>query len=259
MAGPLTAGRRTVLAFGIPFSVLAIGYGALALVNVIGLTSYDVSQTVTVAPSAKVLTINAGEGYVHLQVSPDGNVHIRQKGHYTWRKPTLKVTSVASGVTIGGHCSNLIDSICGQDMVVQVPADFRVTAHSSGGDVSANGLTGALNLSSSSGDVSADNAVGPLVLDSSAGDVDASGLRSTDVVASSSAGDVSLAFAEPPNRVEAGSSAGDVDVTLPNTVAYRVTAHSSAGDTNVGVHTDSTATRTVDAHSSAGDVTVDPS
>lgn len=258
MAGPMTPGRRKLLAFGVPFSLLVIGYGALSLVNVIGLTSYDASRTVTVVGGAKALTVNADEGYVHLQLSADANVHVRQKGHYTWSKPKVTVVSVASGVTIKGHCANLAASICTQDLIVEVPADFRVTARSSGGDVTAKDLSGALNLSSSSGDVRATNAVGPLVLESSAGDVKASGLLSTDVSASSSAGDVRLAFVQPPSRVEAGSSAGDVAVTLPNTVAYQVTAHSSAGDTHVGVHTDSTATRTVNAHSSAGDVSVQP-
>ncbi len=253
MASPLSPGRRTVLTFGIPFCVLMIGYGVLSLVNVMGLTGYTDSRSVT--PQAKVLKVTADEGYLHLQPSSDGDVHVRLSGHYTLHKPTLSVVSSSAGVTIKGTCPNLIDEICSQDMTIDVPADFAVTARSSGGSVRTRGLTGALDLHSSAGDVEADGAVGTLVLSSSAGDVTSDAVHSTDVSATSSAGDVDLTFAVVPDRVTAHSSAGDVNVAVPGSASYRVIADDPDGPT-VDVPVSSASTHVINASSSAGDVTV---
>ena len=257
MAGPLTPGRRTLLTFGVPLSLAFIGYGALGIVNAIGLTHY--TETVNLVSTARALTVNGNDGSVHLVVSPDAGVHVVAKGVYSLSKPRLVTATSVNGVTISGHqCSGGV-LICSQDITIEVPASFQVTARSEGGDVKATGLTGALNLQSSAGDVKVTRASGQLVLSSSAGDVEATDISSTDVSATSSAGDVDLRFDTPPDRVVATSSAGDVDVQVPNTVAYRVSSADSNGSGAVKVHTDSQSARTIEAHTSAGDVRVEPS
>jgi DUF4097 and DUF4098 domain-containing protein YvlB len=254
----LTPGRRTLLTFGLPLSLAFIGYGAIGIINAVGLTHYSQTRTVVPVGQVQVLTVDARNGSVRLQPSADGNVHVLAKGVYSLSQPTITSTSTASGLTVTGHqCAGGI-LICSQDLTIEVPASFRVTAKSSGGDVRVSGLTGELNLSSSAGDVKDDGATQRLVMSSSAGDVSGTNLLSADVTASSSAGDVDLTFAADPTRVEAGSSAGDVDVQVPGAVAYRVTAKTSAGNATSTVHEDSASTRTIDAHSSAGDVTVGP-
>jgi hypothetical protein len=253
---PLTPGRRTMLTFGVPLSLAFIGYGALGIINAVGLTHY--SESLTLHPVTHTLSVDAKDGSVRLIASPDGDVHVRQHGVYSLSKPRLSAVATANGVTVvGRQCAGGV-FICSQELVIEVPASFEVTAKSSGGDVRTIGLTGNLTLTSSAGDVHADGAVGRLTMSSSAGDVDGTNLRSSDVTASSSAGDVDLRFAVDPTRVEAGSSAGDVDVRVPGAVGYHVTIRSSDGDTRSTVHEDSAATRTIDAHSSAGDVTVEP-
>lgn len=254
---PLTPGRRTLLTFGIPLSLAFVGYGALGIINAIGLTHY--TQTVTLTPTTKVLTVSAAGGYIHLEASADANMHVLAKGVYSLSKPRMTVTSTPAGVTVKARsCSGGV-FICNQDLVIQVPTTFQISAHSSGGDVSADGaFTGDLDLNSSAGDVSADGVSGPLILKSSAGDVDGRNLRSLDVTASSSAGDVDVRFATAPTRVEAGSSAGDVDVRVPVDVQYHVTTQSSAGDHVSSVPENSSSSHTINAHSSAGDVDVSP-
>jgi Putative adhesin len=256
MVMALTPGRRAVLTFGLPLSLGFIAYGTLSIVNAIGLTHY--TQSALAVPQAQVLTVNAHGGSVRLRPSPDSNVHVSVKGLYALRTPTLRTISTKSGVTVTGSCPTVAVITCSQNITIELPVAFQVTAHSSGGDVSASGLTGQLDLTSSAGDVADDGAIGRLTMTSSAGDVDGTNLRSSDVTASSSAGDVSLQFAVDPTRVEAGSSAGDVDVRVPNQVAYRVTVQSSGGDAVNRVNQESTSTRTIDAHSSAGDVSVRP-
>jgi hypothetical protein len=257
MTAPLTPGRRTLLTFGVPLSLAFIGYGALGIVNAIGLTHYSESRTLV--PTAHVLTVNAGEGSVRLEPSPDGNVHVSAKGVYSLSRPRLITSVTGTSVTVTGkECLGGI-LICSQDIRVQVPASFRISAYSAGGGVRASGLTGDLVLTSAAGDVRVEGLTGKLTLSSSAGDVHGDALRSTEVTASSSAGDVSLTFAVDPTRVDATSSAGDVRVRVPNTVSYRVTTQSSGGDRVSTVHENSDSARTINARSSAGDVSVRPS
>jgi hypothetical protein len=253
---PLTPGRRAMLTFGVPLSLAFIGYGALGIVNAVGLTHY--SESVTLHPVTNTISVDAKDGSVRLIASPDGDVHVLEHGVYSLSKPRLSAVATAHGVTVvGRQCAGGV-FICSQELVVQVPASFKVSAKSSGGDVRTMGLTGDLTLTSSAGDVHVDGSAGRLTMSSSAGDVDGTNLRSSDVTASSSAGDVDLRFVVGPTRVEAGSSAGDVVVRVPGAVAYHVTTRTSAGDTKSTVHEDSTSSRIINAHSSAGDVTVEP-
>lgn len=258
MAAPLTAGRRATLTFGLPFAVFFVGYGALALVNVFGLASY--TDTATLTPQAQVLTVKSPEGAIRLLPSADGKVHVTAKGHYTLERPSLHTSSTSAGVTVkGSGCSPFGVLVCGQDITIELPPGFTVVASSSGGDVRATGLSGPLQLHSSAGDVHVDGSTGTLNVSSSAGDVKGTNLSSTQVSASSSAGDVSLRFAVVPNAVTATSSAGDVSVRVPGSVAYQVNPHSSSGDTRVTVRRDDASTHVITAGTSAGDVTVEPS
>jgi DUF4097 and DUF4098 domain-containing protein YvlB len=256
MSAPMTQGRRALLTLGVPFSLVVIGYGSLSLVDVIGLTSY--TQSLSSTPIAHVLNVDAASGSVTVEGSPDADVHVTAKGFHTLTNPKVTATSTSTGVAVTGHCNDNGVLLCTENLVIQVPVAFQVNVKISGGSVRTLGLTGPLDLHSSDGDIHVDGSVGRLTLDSSAGDVNVTNSSSTDVTASSSGGDVDLAFAVAPTRVHAISSAGDVRVQVPNGVAYRVTATTSAGDTKVTVHTDSTASRTIDAQSSAGDVTVEP-
>jgi DUF4097 and DUF4098 domain-containing protein YvlB len=244
-----------LLTFGVPLSLAFIGYGALGIVNAVGLTRY--TQSLDLVPTARVLTVDTNDGHVDLVPSLDGNVHVHAKGVYTLSKPRLSATSTSAGVTVTGrHCNGGI-LICSQDMAIEVPAGFEVTARTSGGGVSASSLTGPLDLRSSGGDVSVDGASGRLTLSSSAGEVSATNVHSTDVSASSSAGDVGLAFSVPPTRVLASSSAGDVTIRVPTSVPYKVSGSTGGGGTrDVQVTQDDTSSRSITAAASAGDVLI---
>jgi hypothetical protein len=68
---------------------------------------------------------------------------------------------------------------------------------------------------------------------------------------------VFLTFDEPPDRVVAHSSAGDVDVQLPlGSPAYQVKARSDTGTPSITVRTDPESSRTISATSTAGGVQV---
>jgi DUF4097 and DUF4098 domain-containing protein YvlB len=146
---------------------------------------------------------------------------------------------------------------CSANYLLRVPRGIQVDARTSGGDLTAAGLAGDVVLRSSAGDVDVSDLSGRANLNSSAGNVVARDLHSTEVDATSSAGDVELRFAGAPQMIEADSSAGDVNLRLPNGAdVYQVNASASAGDVTTDVRTDPSSDRRLELRSSAGDVTV---
>lgn len=191
------------------------------------------------ATEASAVRIENDCGPVNVQEGTDGVVRTEARVTSIWRTPTVTSKEEGDLVRVDVRCPAFSGGV---RLAVQVPPGAAIEARSSAGGVQADGLAG------------------PLTLHSSAGSVQAEGLESDQVEADSSAGSVSLRWAQDadPQRVDASSSAGTVTVLLPDRrgVAYAVDADSSAGSTQVEVRTDPQATRTVRAQSSAGSVTV---
>ncbi len=231
----LTPARRWVLAVGLVFVVAFVGYAALQLVSVLGRTSYE--RDLSFTPTTDRLTIDTNHGDIRIVAGSSPEVRVTKRVRYGLREPRTVESTGPDGLLLRSTCDWLTP--CSVDYVIALPPGFAVDARSSSGDIRLDGIGG------------------PLRIDTSAGDVRANDLRSPAVTAESSAGDVSLDFATPPEMVSVNSNAGDVRVTLPAvTGGYRVDVDTSAGDTRVTVPTDPASTHRIRAETSAGDVEV---
>ena len=165
---------------------------------------------------------------------------------------------------------------CNLNVTIRVPPTTKVKVEAENGDITVRGVMdsldldsgqgnvtavgcrGRLDLHSGEGDVTVVGGRGRLELHSGQGDVEASDLTSSLVTATSSQGDVYVAFAAAPSDVLATSAQGNVTVLLPRgSAAYRVVARSDQGSASTGsVHIDSSSRRVVTATSGQGDVSV---
>ena len=178
-------------------------------------------------------------GDVQVVVEDAPVVRVERRSAWAFAAPRLEARVEGDALVVRARCGWPLGLACDLDHVLRVPAGTGGRVDSSAGDVRA-------------ADLAAD-----VTLRSSAGEVVATGLRGARVDAQSSAGDVELSFAAPPEQARAVSSAGDVVVELPDDGAgYRVSASTSAGDTGIDVRQDPAASRSVEASSSAGDVRV---
>jgi hypothetical protein len=265
----LSAGRRILLVVGGVVALALIGWGALMLVGLLGRTTSE--REVTLTPTAGRLRIDVN-GDIRIDAGTGSDVRIVERMRYGLRKPRVTEDVTADGVVIRARCP-WYDSNCSVNAVLTVPANLSVDAHSSGGDITASGLAGSAQLDSSGGGIVASGLTGSVVLRSSGGDITASGLsgsarldssgggvratglRTAQVEARSSGGDVELSFDSAPDRVTADSSGGGVRIGLPRVEAgYHVDADSSGGGTRIEVPTDPASRRIIEAHSSGGDV-----
>jgi len=261
--------QKVLLAVGGIAAFALIAGTVWTLVNLFGQTTYQ--RDLALTPTAGRLRIDT-TGTITIKPGSGPDVRVTETVRHGLRRPRLTESATADGLELRAGCDRLTPN-CSIDAVVTVPAELTVDAHSSGGDITASGLTGAVELDSSGGGITVSGLTGPAQLHSSGGDITASGLagsarldssgggvratglRNAQVEARSSGGDVVLAFDTAPDRVVAESSGGGVRIGLPRVEGgYRVNADSSGGGTHTDVPTDPQSQRQIEAHSSGGDV-----
>ncbi|HEX3003556.1 MAG TPA: DUF4097 family beta strand repeat-containing protein [Angustibacter sp.] len=210
--------------------------GLFVATTVGGRQSRHLSETYT---GVRTIDVQVSAEAVELVASADDVTRLDRTATWSVREPRLTQQLDGDRLVVRSSCPFGFGLGCSGRVRIDVPSGVDVRVHSSAGAVRAEGLSGALDLSTSAGSVRATN------------------LTSSDVRASSSAGSVTVELASEPMRVTASSSAGSVTVLLPRGDAtYRVSAKTSAGSENVDVRTDPASDRVVDVHSSAGSVRV---
>jgi hypothetical protein len=228
-------GAPMVAALVIVGLIVVVG-GLFVAATVGGRGSRHLSETYT---GVRSIDVQVSAEAVELFASADDTTRLDRTATWSMRAPRLTQQLDGDRLVVRSSCSFGFGLGCSGRLRLDVPAGVDLRVHSSAGAVRADGLSGALDLSTSAGSVRATN------------------LASSDVRASSSAGSVTVELAIEPTRVAASSSAGSVTVLVPQgTATYRVSAKTSAGSENVDVRTDPAADRVIDVHSSAGSVRV---
>jgi len=246
--------RRAWLVVGLVIAFVTIALGAWDLV---GLMSHKaVHHERTWSAPVRTLDLDVGDGSVTVVGTNQTGAVVHADGARGLYSPTDEQSLVDGTLRIRSSCP-FAASWCSLSYRVELPAGAKVVVHSSDGRVTANGLTGDINLSSSNGRVTANSPSGTLTAHSSNGRVQVTGARSAHVTATSNNGSVQVGFAEAPHAVFAHSYNGSVTVGVPRSdISYRVEAHSNNGRVSTPVRTDPTGSRTITAVSNNGDVTV---
>lgn len=240
---------------GIAAIVLVAG-AALAAVS--WLTRSTDTSTEGISDDFSRVEIDVSAGTVEIVGSTSGESTIEATTESGWFADA-EVTHEVDGDTlrVDGDCgADWFMIQCRTDVVVTVPDDVEVVAHSSAGRLEARGLAGPTDLDSSAGGLVIEDQSGDLTAHTSAGGIRVDGLSADKAKVTSSAGAVTITATEPPESLDAESSAGRVDVVLPSGEEYDVDAESSAGSTDVEVDTSPDSPFKIRAFSSAGGVTV---
>lgn len=155
-------------------------------------------------------------------------------------------------------CRALLSMGCGGSYRIALPATTEIRAESSNGRFELEGLDGAVDVHTSNGAITLDGLRGPVEARTSNGAIDGSELAAPVLVVGTSNGRISLSFAAAPERVEADTSNGAIEVLLPtDSPPYVIEADTSNGEVDAGVRTDPGAAASLDLRTSNGDITVD--
>lgn len=230
-----------------------MSYTALRITGAILTGGLALSGATSLAPglvrASDVTQIPWPEGTESLRIESDtGQVFVHQDGQpglqiektWSFTPPRQTVTTVDGVTTMKITCDQGPFNRCDSDWDVVVPEGMDVRVHSNLGDVTAEGLTGALDLSSDFGDVRVGGAPESLTATSNLGDIEARLSHNVPMVVLT-------------------TDLGQVEATVPGDIAYDLRATTSLGDVRTeGLVIDPDSTYRIEARSNLGDVSVHP-
>jgi hypothetical protein len=173
----MTPGRWVALAVGVPVALALIGWTGFSLITTVARGSYPFSYALPVDRGQVTLSMNTGN--ITLRSGSAGDT-ARLTGivQYGLVRPGISENTTPSGADIGINCDG-IDTDCGMNSTLAVPAGTGVTLWSNGGDIAASGFASDMTLAAQGGNVTATNLSGNLNLDSGGGDLAGTGLSGT--------------------------------------------------------------------------------
>ncbi|MFF7411448.1 DUF4097 family beta strand repeat-containing protein [Streptomyces lydicus] len=197
----------------------------------------EAERTYSVQGKVTALSATTHGGDIEVvPVAAGGSVKVREKYRYNDSKPTPEHKLKDGRLTLKAEDCGM-GRKCEVDYRVLLPRDASVDLHTSGGDVTIRGTSGAITAETSGGDIN--------VADSTA--------RTTQV--RTSGGNVDVTLVAAPDEVSGRTSGGDVTIRLPKG-SYKVDASTSGGTSKVDVPTDPRSAHKVTARTSGGDVSV---
>ncbi|MEV0373192.1 DUF4097 family beta strand repeat-containing protein [Streptomyces sp. NPDC050636] len=223
-------------------SHLALSCGVLTvlLTGCSGVGSTEKAQrTYTVDGKVTALSTTTHGGNIEIvPIDGGGSVKVTEKYEYNDDNKPSPEHSVKDGrLTLKAEECDGFGSRCQVNYKVLLPRNASVDLHTSGGDITIRGTSGAITAETSGGDIT--------VADSAA--------RKTEV--ETSGGDVDVALTRAPDEVSGKTSGGSVTIRLPKG-SYAVDASTSGGNRKVSVQTDGSSAHKVTAETSGGDVSV---
>jgi hypothetical protein len=239
---------------GIGVAVFILG-GTVQLAGV--LSQKDVEQPLSFPAGVRRVVVSVDAGTIEVRGGTRDTVGGDRHVTSGFDRPVITETVVGDTLRLTADCGRFLVHFCSVSYSLDVPRAVSVEAHSSAGRVTVEGIDGDVEARSEAGSVAVADIGGAVNLRSAAGRIEGTGLRSPTAAAESSAGRVSLTFAAAPTEVTARSSAGTVEIVVPDDGStYRVTADSSVSEPEVQVATSPDADRSITAVTSAGGVSV---
>jgi hypothetical protein len=209
---------------------LLVGVGWLASLHS-RVTTFSVSGPVT------QVNLHLSSGDVVIVGSSSSTIEVRRTDHYSFGHPANEHRSYANGVLgISSRCPRIVVGSCSASYELAVPETVFVTAQTTDGSVRLDGFRGNAAVQTRSGSVDAEAYCG------------------FDLSAASGSGNLRVAAACAPERLQLRSGSGDAVALVPPG-RYRVAA-SGATRRVSGIIPDPSAPFTIDAASKSGGVTI---
>ena len=170
----MTPGRWVALAVGVPAALALIGWTGFSLVTTVARGSYPFSYTIPVSDGQVAVNINAGNVTLR-EATGSSTARLTGIVQYGLVRPGISEGTTPTGADIGMSCPG-INTDCGMNANLDIPARTAVTLWSNGGDITASGFSSGMSLSAAGGNVTATNLAGNLQIDTGGGDLNANGL-----------------------------------------------------------------------------------
>ena len=199
---------------------------------------YPAATSFTIDRRVTTVIINAGSGSVDVTAASRSTVAVSQQASYSTRPPVPSRTLSGTTLTLSYTCA--VELTCGISYTVAVPQGVAVR-------VSAG--AGAITLTALSGPVSAQT---------SAGLITAVDLRAADASLKSNAGGIIATWSVPPRSLHASTDVGAITLTVPGSVAYKISTYTLVGTSAITVRRSASSPYAIAASSDVGSVSISP-
>ena len=196
-------------------------------------TAYRISSpvsTVVVISHVGNVSVTGGSG---------SSVSVTEQATYSKTRPDTTRTISGQTLTVTYSCPSQL--VCAVAYTVQVPRGVTVRAQAG---------AGAVRLAGLAGDVTATAKVGIIY---------ATGLSGSSVSLTADGGGISASFTAAPAMLRAIARVGSVDLRVPGTVSYKVSADAHIGHADVGVRQSSSSGHVITATTDVGSIKVSAS
>jgi outer membrane murein-binding lipoprotein Lpp len=225
--------RWRMLRFAATLAVLA-GAGCAATGKV-----DESQQSYQFAGPIAALKVDAHAASVTI-VAADGPAKVTETLRFTGDKPATSHGLDGSTVLLTESGCSGANLRCDVEYQISVPAQTSAQVTTQAGQVTVDGLAGALNVTSD------------------AGSVTGKGLSSARTTVTTKAGFVKLVYQSAPDDVTVSTDAGAIELKVPGDVSYAVEIAKGLGVDNVTVPRDPNSLRKISTRTNLGAVTVTP-
>ena len=193
----------------------------------------------TVSGRVTAVDISGGGGSVDVTATSRSNVSVSQQASYSKTPPAPR--HVLSGTTLTLSYSCPVELSCTISYTVQVPRAVAVRVAGGAGEVTLTSLSGPATAQTSTGLITAIN------------------LTSAEVSLKSDAGGIIAASSAPPRSLHASTSVGPIALTVPGSVAYKISTRTFVGTSNITVRKSARSPYAISASSDVGSISINPS
>jgi hypothetical protein len=184
-------------------------------------------STVVVISHVGDITVTGGSG---------SSTSVTQQATYSKTPPVTTRTISGKTLTVTYACPSQV--VCAVAYVVQVPRGVTVRAQASAGAVRLSGLAGNVTATAK------------------VGFIDATGLSGSSVSLTTDGGGINASFTAAPATLQAVAHIGAINLHVPGTVSYKVSADARVGKADVGVRQDSSSGHVITATTDVGAINV---
>ncbi|MGH3164977.1 MAG: hypothetical protein ACRDN0_03665 [Trebonia sp.] len=199
---------------------------------------YPAATSFTVDGRVTTVVIEAGSGSVDVTAANRSSVAVSQQASYATKPPVARHTLSGTTLTLSYTCA--VELTCGISYSVQVPRGVAVRVSAGAGAITLTALSGAVSAQTSAGLITA---------------VD---LVAADANLKSNAGGIIATWSVPPRSLRASTDLGAITLTVPGSVAYKISTHTFVSTSTITVRRSASSPYAITTSSDVGSVSISP-
>jgi hypothetical protein len=199
---------------------------------------YPAATSFTIDRRVTTVIIEAGSGSVDVTAASRSTVAVSQQASYSTKPPVASRTLSGTTLTLSYTCA--AELTCGISYTVAVPEGVAVRVSAGAGAITLTGLSG------------------PVSAQTGAGLITAVDLGAADASLKSNAGGIIATWSVPPRSLHASTDLGAITLTVPGSVAYKISTRTLVGTSMITVRRSASSPYAITASSDIGSVSISP-